>query len=72
MIIREDRFTERPDADPDESVQVIDDDLFLEVALEAGADYIVSGDPHLTDLGVFRDIDIISPSDFLEEAGARL
>ena len=62
--------------DPDESVQVIDDDpdddLFLETALEAEADYIVSGDPHLTDLGVFRDIDIISPSDFLEEAGARL
>ena len=62
--------------DPDESVQVIDDDpdddLFLETALEAEADYIVSGDPHLTDLGVFRDIDIVSPSDFLEEAGARL
>lgn len=62
--------------DPDESVQMIDDDpdddLFLETALEAEADYIVSGDPHLTDLGVFRDIDIISPSDFLEEAGARL
>ena len=62
--------------DPDESVQMIDDDpdddLFLETALEAEADYIVSGDPHLTDLGVFRDINIISPSDFLEEAGARL
>ena len=62
--------------DPDESVQVIDDDpdddLFLETALEAEADYIVSGDPHLTDLNMFRDIDIISPSDFLEEAGARL
>ena len=62
--------------DPDESVQMIDDDpdddLFLETALEAEADYIVSGDPHLTDLGVFRDIDLVSPSDFLEEAGARL
>ena len=49
-----------------------DDDLLLETALEAEADYIVSGDPHLTNLGVLRDIDIVSPSDFLEEAGARL
>jgi len=56
--------------DPDASVQVIDDDpdddLFLEIALESEADYIVSGDPHLTDLGAFRGVDIVSPSDFLD------
>ncbi|TQQ81597.1 putative toxin-antitoxin system toxin component, PIN family [Halonotius roseus] len=62
--------------DPDASIQVIDDDpdddLFLEIALEAEVDYIVSGDPHLTDLGAFRDIDIVSPSEFLEESGEML
>ena len=56
--------------DPDASVQLIDDDpdddLFLEIALEAEAEYIVSGDPHLTELGSFRGIDIVPPSEFLE------
>ena len=58
--------------DPTQSVQVIDDDpdddLFLEIALEAEAEYIVSGDPHLTDLGAFRDIEIVSPTAFLEQS----
>lgn len=62
--------------EPNESLQVIDDDpdddLFLEIALEAEAEYIVSGDPHLTDLSEFRGIDIISPSEFLEQSGAKL
>ena len=62
--------------DPDASVQVIDDDpdddLFLEIALEAEAEYIVSGDPHLTERGSFRGIDIVSPSEFLEESNEML
>lgn len=62
--------------DPGQSVQVIDDDpdddLFLEIAVEAEAEYIVSGDPHLTDLGVFRDVDIVSPSAFLEQSSEQL
>jgi len=45
-----------------------EDDLFLEIALEAEAEYIVSGDPHLTDLGAFRDIEIVSPTAFLEQS----
>lgn len=52
--------------DPTQSVQVVeddpDDDLFLEIALEAEAAYIVSADPHLTDLGTFPDVEIVSPS----------
>lgn len=51
---------------------MIDDDLFLEIALETEADYIVSGDPHLTERGSFHGIDIVSPSDFLEGANKRL
>lgn len=52
---------EEIDADPD-------DDKFLEIAVEADVDYIVSGDPHLKDLGEFRGIDILSPVDFLNAA----
>jgi len=43
-----------------------DDEMILECALAAEADYIVSGDKkHLLALRQFRGIPIISPSDFL-------
>lgn len=55
--------------DPVETIEKIeddpDDDKFIEIAVEAEADYIISGDPHLTDLGTFRGIDILSPDVFL-------
>ena len=42
------------------------DEMFLECALAAEADYIVSGDKrHLLPLRQFRGIPIVSPSDFL-------
>ena len=42
------------------------DEMVLECALAAEADYIVSGDKkHLLPLRQFRDIAIINPSDFL-------
>lgn len=50
-----------PGATPDPG-----DEMVLECALAAEADYIVSGDKkHLLPLRQFRDIPIISPSDFL-------
>lgn len=58
--------------EPRQSVEVIeddpDDDLFLEIAVEADAEYIVSGDPHLTALGAFRGVDIVRPAVFLERS----
>ena len=43
-----------------------DDEMVLECALAAEADFIVSGDKkHLLPLGEFRGIRIISPADFL-------
>jgi putative PIN family toxin of toxin-antitoxin system len=42
-----------------------DDNLFLELALAANADCIISGDPHLRTLHPFRGIPIYSASDFL-------
>jgi uncharacterized protein len=43
------------------------DEMILECALAAEADYIVSGDKkHLLPLRHFRDIPIVSPSEFLQ------
>jgi len=42
-----------------------DDDIVIVAAVEAQADYIVSGDPHLKDLGSYADIPIVSPADFV-------
>lgn len=42
-----------------------DDDVVLATALEGYADYIVSGDHHLLDLGEFRGIKIVKPIEFL-------
>jgi hypothetical protein len=43
-----------------------DDDAIIACALEAGADFIVTGDPHLLNLKQYRGIQIVSPRAFLE------
>lgn len=43
-----------------------DDNKILACAIEAHADYIVSGDHHLTDLGQYRNIPIVNPDAFLK------
>lgn len=53
----------------DESIDTVrdpDDDKFLEVALAGGADYVVSGDRDLFDLGSYGGIEIVTPDEFLE------
>jgi putative PIN family toxin of toxin-antitoxin system len=42
-----------------------DDDKFLEAAIAAEADYVVSGDAALLTLKHYRGIDIVKPSQFL-------
>lgn len=42
-----------------------DDTKYLECAIEGKADFIVSGDHHLTDLKVFQGIRIVDPATFL-------
>lgn len=42
------------------------DDKFLAAALEGKADYIVSGDPHLLNLGCYHDVEIITARRLLE------
>ena len=46
-----------------------DDDMFLECASAADADYLISGDTHLLDLGSFQGIPVLSPDEFLREWG---
>jgi len=54
--------------EPKDSVDVSrdsDDNKFLDVALEGGADYLVSGDDDLLALDSYGDIAIVTPDEFL-------
>ena len=55
--------------EPKETVDVVSDDesdnRYIECAVSGNARYIVSGDPHLLDVGEYRGIRLISPSDFI-------
>lgn len=55
--------------DPEEPLQVVEDDpndnKFLECGVAGGADYIVSGDDHLLRLREYRGIRILSPAAFV-------
>ena len=42
------------------------DNIFLACAVEGNADYVVSGDHHLKDLGAYQGIEILHPAAFLE------
>ena len=42
-----------------------EDNKILECALSAGADYIITGDPHLLNLKQIKDTKIITPSGFM-------
>jgi putative PIN family toxin of toxin-antitoxin system len=44
-----------------------DDDKFIECALVAGANTIVSGDHHLLNLGAYKSIRILSAAEFLDQ-----
>ena len=43
-----------------------EDNKYLAAAVEGNADFIISGDHHLRDLGIFRGIRILTPSIFLK------
>jgi hypothetical protein len=45
------------------------DDRYLECAIEGEADYIVSGDQHLLELGEYQGIGILTPRAFLDVLG---
>jgi len=45
----------------------VDDNKFLEVAVAAGADYIVSGDAHLLEMNSFRGIPVLTARAFIDQ-----
>ena len=45
------------------------DDRYLECAVEGEAACLVTGDRHLLDLTAFRDVEILSPREFVELLG---
>lgn len=47
------------------------DNMFLECAIEAGADYLISGDQHLKRLKSFQGIEIITPREYLRRLRER-
>jgi uncharacterized protein len=42
-----------------------DDDIFVLCALEAGAEWLVSGDQHLLELGSYGTVNIVTVTEFL-------
>jgi predicted nucleic acid-binding protein len=57
---------------PDTTLDVVkedpDDNRILECAVEAESDFIVTGDKHLLRMGVFRQLRIVTPAEFLQIA----
>ena len=55
---------------PTQKIKLIEkdpaDDVFIIAAVEGQADYIVSGDKHLLELGSYQNIRIVSPGEFVE------
>jgi hypothetical protein len=47
------------------------DNAILGCAKDGQADYIVSGDPHLRQLGTFESIKIVTPNEFLNVLKSR-
>ena len=45
------------------------DNIFLECALDGNADYVVSGDHHLLNIGSYKEIPIVRAKDFLTKEG---
>lgn len=48
-----------------------DDNQVVVAAVEAGADCMVSGDPHLLNLGSYRGIEVVPPKQFVKMLGSR-
>jgi len=58
-----------PQTHPDVVTEDPDDNKFLSCAAAAQADYIVSGDRHLLQLGRYQEISIVTVNEFLRIIG---
>ncbi|GBE01812.1 hypothetical protein BMS3Bbin06_02321 [bacterium BMS3Bbin06] len=56
--------------EPKEHITVIvddpDDNRFLECAVEANAEFVISGDPHLLRIGKYKTVEIVDVDKFLD------
>jgi len=70
MIFHEICFRYKSVLDKLEDIKVVksdpSDDIILATALAGQASYIVSGDKHLLDLGVYRGIKVVTAIEFVK------
>jgi putative PIN family toxin of toxin-antitoxin system len=68
-------LTDAEFVDPDLSIDIVDDpddDKFLECAVGANADYLISGDQgHLVPIGSHGGVEIVSPREFMDIVGKK-
>ena len=61
---------------PSETLNVVsedpEDNRILECAVEAGANYVISGDSHLLKLIRYQNIEILNPLGFLEKLSSAI
>jgi len=55
-----------PEAELDIVEEDESDNMFLEAAVGADAEYVVSGDPHLLEISEYRGMEILPPDEFLD------
>ena len=67
LVKLENTMMVKPDFQLDIVIEDPDDNIFLECALEAKAEIIISGDDHLLNLGEFQGIYIFRPIEFLQK-----
>jgi len=48
------------------------DNKFIDCAVEANAEFLISGDPHLLEIKKFQEIKVVSPKEFLENFKTKL
>ena len=55
--------------DPQQELSVVQaddsDNRYIECAIESGANFVVTGDPHLLDIGEYQGIPILTPAIFV-------
>jgi putative PIN family toxin of toxin-antitoxin system len=55
--------------DPQQKLSVVQaddsDNRYIECAIESGANFVVTGDPHLLDIGEYQGIPILTPAIFV-------
>ena len=68
VLLRREAELVSPDETPDVVASDPDDDVFLACAVSGDATYIVSGDSHLLDIGVYQQTEIVTPAAFLDHS----